>query len=151
MNELLDIKDYNLKTIKIPTKIYSWTIILILLLIISIFICYKFNFEYFYHNNFIYKNNTLSCIVYKNDLEKITKNNEIIINNKKYNYKILSISEPTINNINLEPYFEILIDTNLDNNLKIDNNIVKFKIRYDVKNGFEIIKNLILRGELIWN
>lgn len=145
MNELLDIKDYKIKSIKLPTKIYSWTIILILSLLVSIFICYKFKFEYFYYNNSIYKNNTLSFIVYQNDLEKIINNHKIIINKKEYNYKILNISETMINNINLEPYFEILIDTKLENNLKIENNIVKFKIKYDVKNGFEIIKSLILK------
>lgn len=145
MNELLEIKDYKIKSIKLPTKIYSWTIILILSLLVGIFICYKFKFEYFYHNSSIYKNNTLSFIVYKSDLEKITSNHKIIINKKEYNYKILNISEAMINNINLEPYFEILIDTKLENNLKIENNIVKFKIKYDVKNGFEIVKSLILK------
>jgi len=144
MNELLNIKDYKIKKIKLPNKIYSWTIILILSLLISIFICYKFKFEYFYHNNSVYKNNKLSFIVYQSDLEKITNNHKIIIDKKEYNYKILEISEPMINNINLEPYFEILIDTKLEDNLKIENNIVKFKIKYDVKDGFEIIKSLIL-------
>jgi len=144
MNELLNIKDYKIKKIKLPNKIYSWTIILILSLLICIFICYKFKFEYFYHNNSVYKNNKLSFIVYQSDLEKITNNNKIIIDKKEYNYKILEISEPMINNINLEPYFEILIDTKLEDNLKIENNIVKFKIKYDVKDGFEIIKSLIL-------
>ena len=147
MNELINIKDYKIKKIVIPKKIYSWTIILIISLLLSIFVCYKFKFEYFYQNNSIYKDNKLSFIVYQSDLEKITNNHKVIVNKKEYNYKILEISEPIINNINLEPYFEILIDTKLDKNLKINNNIVKIKIKYDVKNGFEIIKSLILGEE----
>lgn len=147
MNELIDIKDYKIRKIKLPNKIYSWTIILIISLLFSIFICYKFEIEYFYQNNSIYKDNKLSFVVHQKDLYKITNNHKIIINKKEYNYKIFEISEPIINNINLEPCFEIVIDIKLDKSLKIVNNIVKIKIKYDVKNGFEIIKCLILGEE----
>ena len=65
----------------------------------------------------------------------VHKNKKLFIKNKKYNYKIMKLESD-----------KLILKINLDNNLKIQNNIVKLNILKDRTTLFKIIKNKIKKG-----
>ena len=65
--------------------------------------------------------------------------NKLYIKNKEYSYKVVSIED------NL-----VLLDINLDDNLKIQNNIITMNILKNRTTIFKIIKNKIKKGFGIW-
>ena len=122
---------------KTPKKIISWiTILIILTLLFVLFSFLPFN---------IYKplvgyvdivDNSSYLILNLDDSDfPINKSNELYIKNKKYNYKIVKIKED-----------KLILSINLDNNLKIQNNIVTINILKNRTTLFKIIKNKIKKG-----
>ena len=122
---------------KTPKKIISWiTILIILVIFFLIFSFLPFN---------IYKpligyidivDNNSYLILNLNDGDfPINKNNRLYIKNKQYNYKIVNIKED-----------KLIISINLDNNLKIQNNIITVNILKNRTTLFKIIKNKIKKG-----
>ena len=122
---------------KIPSFINSWIIILIIISLLFIVISFiPFN---------IYS--TYSGVVIENDkefyislnLEKfdfpINKNNKLYIKDKNYKYEILNIED---NNV--------LISINLNDDIKINNNIVVVNVLKNRTTLFKIIKNKIKKG-----
>lgn len=110
---------------KIPSKIVSWVTILIGLLI---FILLFGNFvEYKKYQKIvgIVKNNTIIVLIEPNMINKMQRT--LIINNKEYNFEINSISEDyTI--LDNKNYYEMILDIDLDNKYKINNNILELNI-----------------------
>lgn len=142
---MININDYNnLNLIKLK-RIYSFAFILILIFIISIIIL-NFKFDFFYYSKASYtkENDVLKIIIDENDTNKITDNNELIINSKKYEYKVIKLSKKILDSIPIQQYSEVIIALKLDGKYKIENNSIDFKIKYDSKKGFEIIKDFIL-------
>ena len=123
---LIDINDYkisvsrNVRTIKI---IY---LLLSILFIIGLFIinrCFKY-YDYYYASS-EYKDNVLNIYVSTKDINKITKNNKIKIENKIFAYSVDSISHENVYmNDNYYKSIKLKIGTN---NLK-ENEIVDSKI-----------------------
>lgn len=122
---------------KIPKKIISWvTILVILLVLLVVFSMVPFN---------IYKpvigkvNITDNKTFLELDLNysgfPVNRYNKLYIRNKEYNYKIVSIED----NI-------LLLDINLDESLKIQNNIVNVNVLKNRTTIFKIIRNKIKKG-----
>lgn len=80
------------------------------------------------------------------EIKKYLYNRNIIILNKKYSYKINSISSEYIIDETMSKYREIKIDINLDKNLKINNNIVEIRKLYKKEPIINILTNK-LKGE----
>ena len=108
---------------KVPIKIVSWITILIMLSIIFIILSFV-NFNIYQKYSALYLNNKL--IVYG---DAFPHNNKLYIENKKYKYEILSID----NN-------KIILDIDLDENLKVNNSIITINVLKDRTNIFSIIK-----------
>ena len=122
---------------KTPKKIISWiTILIILLSLFVVFSIIPFNIYKPIIGKVNITNNKTYIILNTNDSDfPFYKNNKLYIKNKEYNYKIVSIED------NL-----VLIDINLENNLKIQNNIITVNILKDRTTIFKILKNKIKKG-----
>ena len=122
---------------KIPNKIISWITILIILTILFIMFSFiPFN---------IYKplvgyvditNDSSYLILNLNNRDfPINKNKELYIKNKKYNYEIVEIKED-----------KLILSINLDDNLKIQNNVITVNVLKVRTTLFNIIKQKIKKG-----
>lgn len=122
---------------KIPNKIISWITILIILTILFIMFSFiPFN---------IYKplvgyvditNDSSYLILNLNNRDfPINKNKELYIKNKKYNYEIVEIKED-----------KLILSINLDDNLKIQNNVITVNVLKVRTTLFNIIKHKIKKG-----
>mgnify|MGYP003302592715 CR=1 FL=1 len=122
---------------KTPKSIISWITILILVLIVFIifsFIPFNIYKNYSGYINIDNKNTYLIISLEKSDFP-IVKNNILYIHNKCYKYKIISIKD----NI-------VTLDVKLDDNLKIENNIVLINVLKEKTTLYKIIKNKIKKG-----
>ena len=128
------------KNLEIDIKNYI-IIVSIFISIILITICCIHKLEDYYFVKGEIKNKNISIIV--SDLNKITDNKKIIINNKIFTYKIESI-EDYIDNA----YKIVNIDIGQNKDFLIENNIVDGKI---VTKEMTVFKYLLktIRGE--WN
>ena len=122
---------------KTPKKIISWITILIVL--IFLFLCFSFIPFNVYKPLIGYvdivDNNSYLVFDINNCDFPINKNNELYIKTKKYNYDIVRIEEE-----------KLILNINLDDNLKVQNNIVTVNILKNRTTLFEIIKNKIKKG-----
>ena len=122
---------------KTPKKIISWITILIILTLIFLFLSflpfnlYKTKVGYV---NIVDNNSYIVLPIDESDFP-VHKNKKLFIKNKKYNYKIMKLESD-----------KLILKINLDNNLKIQNNIVKLNILKDRTTLFKIIKNKIKKG-----
>ena len=122
---------------KLPKKIVSWiTILIILLILFIIFSFVPFNIYKPIIGYVDIKNNKTYLVldITKSDFP-INKENKLYIKRKKYNYKIIELKEN-----------KLIISIELDNNLKIQNNIITTNILKDRTTIFNIIKNKIKKG-----
>lgn len=108
---------------KVPKKIKSWITILISLLILFVFISFiKFNTYEDYTGLYLNK----QVIIYSN---QFPLNNKLYIEGKKYTYNIISINDN-----------KVILDIELDNNLKVDNNVLRINLLKDRTTIFNILK-----------
>ena len=115
------------KSFKIKYYIISITSLLIgLLIFIS---CFKYN-PYINLNAMIIKENNTYYLKILVNPEQINDINQkhIIISNKKYKYKVKNISEDYILDEKYNRYYEVLLESNIDSKLIIDNNIINISI-----------------------
>ena len=153
MNNFISIKEY--KTFSydfIKIKVITAKLIFIFLIILCI-ILIKLKFNIIYSNKYIViKDNNqilLSSNIKVDDLDKITNNKYIYINDKKYKYTIIKIENIIDDNLMIE-YNKIYINLN-NYKLKIENNIITGNIIYAKENCFKIIYNYIFNEGRIWN
>ena len=122
---------------KTPKKIISWvTILIVLLSLVVVFSIIPFNIYKPFYGKVNITNNKTFIVLNLNDSDfPFNKNNKLYIKNKEYIYKVVSIKD------NL-----ILIDINLDDNLKIQDNIITMNILKNRTTLFEIMKNKVKKG-----
>lgn len=122
---------------KIPKNIISWTTILVILIILFIIFSFiPFNiYKTFIGYIDIEKDNSHVILSFDDSDFPLEKNNKLYIKGKKYNYKIVSIQDS-----------EIILDINLDDNLKIDGNLVTLNILKNRTTLFNIIKRKVKKG-----
>ena len=122
---------------KTPKKIISWITILIILTIL--FVVFSFIPFNIYKPLFGYVDITNDSSYLILDFNKsdfpVNKNNELYIKSKKYDYKVVRIEEN-----------KLILNVNLDNNLKVQNNIVTANVLKNRTTLFNIIKNKIKKG-----
>lgn len=115
------------KSFKIKCYIISMIILLTgLLVFIS---CFKYN-PYINLKAIVIKENNsyyLKTLVTQEQFNDINQNN-LIINDKKYKYKIKHISDEYISDERYNKYYEILLETEIEENLVINNNIIDINI-----------------------
>jgi len=122
---------------EVPSFIKYWIIILVILCILFITISFiPFNI-YNAYTGIVIQNNKefyISLILEKSDFP-INKNNKLYIKNNSYKYKILNIEDDNV-----------LISVKLEDDIKINNNIVAVNILKDRTTLYKIIKNRIKKG-----
>ncbi len=119
---------------KIPPKIISWiTILIILLVLFIIFSFVPFN-VYKPSTGYVKVESDESYLILNSDLP-ISKNYKLYIKNKLYDYEIIDIIDG-----------QVILKLSLDDDLKIDKNIIRVNILKDRTTIFNIIKNKIKKG-----
>ena len=123
---------------KIPPKIISWiTILIILLVLFIIFSFVPFN-VYKPSTGYVKVESDESYLILNSDLP-ISKNYKLYIKNKLYDYEIIDIIDG-----------QVILKLSLDDDLKIDKNIIRVNILKDRTTIFNIIKNKIKKGFDLW-
>ena len=109
---------------KIKKMTKTWTVVLIFTFIGLTYINNSFKYKDYYQNRGEYKNRHLNLYVMIDDVEKITKNRKIYIEEEKFAYKVSSISKDNIySNGNYYKEVSLIIDKDF-----IDNEIIDIKI-----------------------
>ncbi len=122
---------------KTPKKIISWiTILVILFSLFVVFSMVPFNiYKPFMGKVNITDNRTFLELDLNYSGFPVNRYNKLYIKNKEYSYKVVSIKENVL-----------LLDINLDEALKVQNNIVNVNILKDRTTIFKIIKDKIKKG-----
>jgi len=136
----------NVLTRKTGPLIICFTIISIV--IILILICISLFYKYIKYENItlkVVKNEEiyyLETLVSKDNLRYFIKNNELIIDDEKYPYEITNISDELYLDSYNNMYYKIILETTLESNKIINNNILL---------GKTMIKKTTLFKELLSN
>lgn len=122
---------------KTPKSIISWiTILIILIIVLLILFSIPFNIFKSYVGNVYIKNNESYVLINQENCDfPIINKKYLYIKNKKYKYEITEINQ------NL-----ITIKLNIEDKLKIQNNIVIINIIDERTTMFKILKNKIKKG-----
>lgn len=140
---MIDVNDYKMiYKLKIKGVTKKWIFVL-LIIIIGIFIINKsFKYEKYYYSQAEVKDNYINIYVLIEDVEKITKNYELKLENKKFAYKIKSISEE---NIYIDNNYYKEIKLVIDKKDLKKNEIVNIKIILDEFSIIEYIFKTVWR------
>ena len=119
---------------KTPRKIVSWiTILIILLILFTIFIFVPFN-VYKPCIGYVNIKNAESYLILNGGLS-MSKKYKLYIKNKQYDYEIVDMLDE-----------KLILKVNLDDDIKIDKNILKVNILKNRTTIFKIIINKIKKG-----
>lgn len=91
-------------------------------------------------------NYNLNIYLSPNKINIIKSNNSIIIEDKEYNYKIKSISKDYILSNDFNNYIEIILEVNLNEKDKINNNILEVKLIENDQKLFYYLKDYLKEG-----
>lgn len=139
MNEILDI-EIILNNNKYH-KIYSISTILIICILIFIYVTTLYSYQTYYITKGKFIDNKLELIVSLDDIKYITNQNNLIINNKIYNYKITSISDEIYIDELYNNYKYLYLEVmNLNN---INNYVYELKIQKENKKIIEYLKDYL--------
>ncbi len=134
---MIDINEYDHIYRKDLFYIRDFALIIVLLLIISTIVLSNIDYEKYYINSgIVTSSKTLKTIVISDELDKVTTNRRMKIKNKEFAYTIDSISDPIYST---DYYYEVVLHVDIDDNLNIDNNVLKFKILLSKKTILEYI------------
>ncbi len=143
MDELIKYTNYS--KLKCNTRIKYFLYVSISILIILCVMIHNISIPNYYYSKTIitkYSNKkVLKIVILDKDMDKILKNNKLIINKRKYIYKVEYISEVIIDD-KYNSYYEIYLDCNLNN--EIENSIYEVKIKYEEKLLNKIIFNFVV-------
>ncbi len=136
MDNYIDINDYLLLN-KEQKMYYSYIVILCLLIIIVLSLL---KVEKFYELQGYILDELIVINVNINDINKITSNRYLYMNNKEYEYSVYDISEE-INAVGDNYYKEVRLKITLDDTINNDFNILKIKIKLKSDRFYKIIIN----------
>ncbi|MDD2181046.1 MAG: hypothetical protein PHW32_01620 [Bacilli bacterium] len=130
-------------TRQIPKKIISWITILIITLVIFLIVGTWYEYPKYlnYHGNVIREEEKylIKTMILEDDLIKVKKS-KLIIDKNFVNYKINYINPIYYINQQEEKYYELILDTELNDNIKLENLPILMR--------FELSKTTLMR-ELI--
>lgn len=141
IQEELDVFNFpsNILNKKSNLYIIIWSILLLLILIIStlIIVFYRF-YEYETCLGYVKKIEDYKVVLYLKEFSKL-KEYELYLEEEKLDFDIYSISSDyyIINNSN---YYEVILNVNLKDIYKIENNILNLKIKKEQITYLEKIK-----------
>ena len=122
-----DISNYNsIYNLRKNYLIYIFIGICFIIFLIVIIFKNVYYESYYVNSGIFIEKDKIKVYVSNSDLNKITTNNKIKIKNKKFAYKIYSISDILFNGDNY--YYEVIIESNINYNINIVNNFIEFKI-----------------------
>lgn len=139
MNDVLDI-DLILKRNKYPF-IYNIGFIILIIIIVFIYISCTYKYQTYYISKGTIKNNSLELLVNIDNIKYITYQNKIIIDNKIYNYNIISISENLYVDESLNNYKYVYL--NVKNLSNINNYVYEVKIPKENKKIIKYLKDYL--------
>jgi len=91
----------------------------------------------------------LRTLVLEEQIENINQEN-LIINNKKNKYKIKNISEEFILDEKYNRYYEVVLETKIEQDLIINNNIINISIELPKETFFQKLIKKIKKGMKQW-
>ncbi len=139
---MIDINDYRLVYFnKTKRVIKIWSLVLAFLIIGIIFINKSFKYYDFYLSKGEYRDGGIHIYVSVDDVKKITRNDEMFINDKRFAYKIASISKDNIYS-DKNYYREVTLSTTDKN---VENEVVEVKIITDEKTLLEYLFETVWR------
>ena len=139
MNEIIDI-EIILNNNKYP-KIYSISTILIILIITFIYVTTLYNYQTYYITKGKIIDNKLELIVPLDDIKYITNQSNLMINNKLYNYKIISVSNELYIDELYNNYKYLYLE--VKNLNSINNYVYELKIKKENKKIIEYLKDYL--------
>lgn len=107
-------------------KIYNFTWVLLVILLITIYIIFIYKYQTYYLVKGRIINNEIELLIPTQEVAIIQNNHNLIINNTKYNYKITHISEELYIDDNYQNYSYLYLK--IDNLSNIDNFVYNLKI-----------------------
>ena len=139
MNDILDIEIILKKQKYHP--IYNIGTILLIIILISIYVFFIYNYKTYYITMGTIKNNSLELLVSLDDIKYISSNNVLKINDKIYSYHIDKIEENLYvdESFNNYKYIYLYVD-NLNN---IDNYVYEIKVEKENKKIIEYLKDYL--------
>ena len=133
----IDIFEHNeLNEGKLYQKIFTYTSIVVLIIILNIIILFGIRKKIYYQNNLYIVNKKIVTNISVNDLETITSNRIIYLNKKPYNYKVSEIE--LVNDV--MPFYKVYLSIDGDYE---KNNIMNYKIFLRDDNLFNYLIYLI--------
>lgn len=140
---MVDINDYKMiYRLKIKGITKKWIFVLLIITIGLIIINKSFKYEKYYSSQSEIKDNYLVIYVNTKEIKQITKNYELKIENKKFAYKIKSISKENIY-LNGNYYKEIKLE--IKKHKLQENDVVNIKIITDEYSIIEYIFKTVWR------
>ena len=108
------------------SKIYNTSLIISIIILVFIYIIFTYKYQSYYLIKGKINNNQLEILININDIKYIKNNNYLNIDNKKYSYKLTTISNDILVDDNYNNYKYIYLKVNNLNN--IDNFVYEVKI-----------------------
>lgn len=143
---MLSINDFILQDeIKRPKLLLCWGLIIGFIILSLIGMNSIFKFNHYYLASGIVKGEYLSLYVPTKEVDKIINSDYIYLNDDKYKYQVIKISDNIIEN-NLAYYQEVLIDVDLHNKSFINNQIIEAKFILESETMFQYFINFA-KGE----
>lgn len=136
---MININNYNNLYNKKVRLLNCLTVGIIFVVLIIFIVFRNIKYEEFYINNgMVIDSNVVELMVNVDELNYVTTNDKLKINDNTFAYTIISISDVIFNNNNY--YQKILLNIKLDKKSNIKNNILKIKIPLSKKTILKYIK-----------
>lgn len=136
---MININNYNNLYNKKVRLLNCLTVGIIFIVLIIFIVFRNIKYEEFYINNgMVIDSNVVELMVNVDELNHVTTNDKLKINDNTFAYTIISISDVMFNNNYY--YQKILLDIKLDKKSNIKNNILKIKIPLSKKTILKYIK-----------
>ena len=139
MNEILDI-EIILNNNKYHF-IYNISTILIICICVFIYVTNIYNYQTYYTAKGKMIDNKLELLVSIDDIKYLTKQNNLMINNKQYSYQLISISDELYVDELYNNYKYLYLDIKNLNN--INNYVYELKIKKENKKIIEYLKDYL--------
>lgn len=136
---MININNYNNLYNKKVRLLNCLTVGIIFIVLIIFIVFRNIKYEEFYINNgMVIDSNVVELMVNVDELNYVTTNDKLKINDNTFAYTIISISDVMFNNNYY--YQKILLNIKLDKKSNIKNNILKIKIPLSKKTILKYIK-----------
>ena len=129
---------------KVPKKIVSWILILIVSSIVFLIISVTFKYKKYITYEGVISNNYIEFYVDDDFLDKETSD-DVIINRNKYHYQIIAFEEYSYN-LGINEYWKIVISADIPKEWIIENNKMKLVFLKEEKTLMQSIIDKIKKG-----